>query len=92
MKLIALTAALLLGNTLTGVQITAVRVDWVEREITGNGHHLFTTFITVHQIGGRTVTAAEFWRKARTGQVIQAKVAKRAGLSWAARINIKETR
>lgn len=87
------TLLLLLSLTLTphqSVQFRASRVDVVEREIRGGEYRIFTTFLTVHQIGGREVPIAEFWRRARTGKVIQAKVTRRAGLLWAARINLKE--
>ncbi|WP_414656765.1 hypothetical protein ACINK0_11385 [Deinococcus sp. VB343] len=89
----ALTTLLLLSLTLTpyqAVQFRSERVDVVEREIRGGNYRIFTTFLTVHQIGGKPVPIAEFWRRARTGKVIQAKVTRRAGLLWAARINLKE--
>lgn len=89
MRWVLLTAALLLVPV-QSVQFKAERVDWVEREIHGGDYRVFTTFLTVHQIGGKEVPIAEFWRRARSGKVMQAKLTRRAGLWWAARINIKE--
>lgn len=89
MKWLLLSAALLVAPV-QSVQFRSERVDVVEREIRGSGYRIFTTFLTVHQIGGREVPITEFWRRARTGKVIQAKLVRRAGLLWAARINLKE--
>lgn len=86
--------ALLLVSLILGqpqaVSFTAVRVDRVEREIQGGRTRLFTTFLTVHQVNGRQVSPRVFWRVVGRGKTIQAKLYRRSGLLWAARINVKE--
>lgn len=89
MKSTLLFITLLLGPP-QAVSFTAARVDRVEREISGGRTHLFTTFLTVHQVDGRRVSSREFWRVVSSGKRIQAKLYRRSGLWWAARINVKE--
>lgn len=68
---------------------TVTRVEPVERELYGAGVRLFTTFLTVYQINGRPVSAGQFWATAKAGRRAQAKTHPRAGLTWAARINLQ---
>lgn len=85
---ISAVAAVAIHAPLKSAQFTATRVDPVERTLRGGPWRVFTTFLSVYQVNGQRVGVAAFWRSVKPGRVIQAKVTKRAGLYWAARINV----
>lgn len=89
MKGAELLMVLALAGPPSAVTLTADRIDPVEREIQGEGRSIFTTFATVHQINGQVVDTRTFWRTARAGLTVQAKLFPRAGLYWASRINLR---